>query len=743
MSYLSVMKKLLMLFVLFSCGVHAQTNISGNLSGTLTKANSPYLVQGHLMVQPNTTVVIQPGVVIEFQNHFKLNVQGVIRAVGTVTDSITFRINPAMAATGWWGIRFELTPASQDSSILEYCRISGGRATGNGDDLNGGGIFIRGFSKVRVSRCSIFDNHGSNGSGIELHSTAAIIDRNEIRYNSTIGPWSSISGGGIHCDTNCVSRISNNVISSNTVGAGWGGGLGCTSSSPLIINNTISNNESQNQAGGVSFRGTGSATLSNNQVTLNKALSAGGIQVMDITTPLIIGNNISMNVVFNTSGTQAYGGGIMIHQFGGKADILNNYISQNYADADGGGIFLLNCGPLAIVGNTFHANQANVGGGIKLMQARCHMANNVFTNNRADTGAGLYLGPAMTEADLTGNLFANNTAVANGGAVYLESCSSMISNCTFANNYANTMPSYTTYLYGGGGIFLTSASNPTITNCIFWGNRANSQNGHQVYLEDNGSDPPILYSDLEGGFNDIYTNGSVYSGTYSNNIAVNPFFSQPSAGPGQTFTGTAMGWTLQGMSSCINSGKPDTSGLSLPLNDIAGQLRVKGVVDRGAFESPSCGSFVSTPKFVQVGPSFSVTLPGTNIQWLKCNTLDSIKGATGPVYTPTANGSYAVVMFQFGCSGISDCISIQDVGIDSERMEGLEVFPNPARDVLMIGVPDGKSCSVSLYDVHGTEVINQTVEGQHLIDVSSLTQGVYLLVLDGDGSHEVRKIVVE
>lgn len=723
----------------------SQTNISGNLSGTLSLSNSPYLVQGHLMVQPNTTLVIQPGVVLEFQNHFKLNVQGVLLAKGSVNDSIIFKMNSAQSSVGWWGIRFEMTPASQDSSILDYCQISGGRATGGGDDANGGGLFIKAFNKVRLSRSSLFDNRASNGAGIELMYTTAIIDRNTISNNITHGPNASICGAGIHCDTLANAHISNNTISSNTLSfGGWGGGIACTAASPLIQNNSIHHNLANHEGGGLNLRGVCSPIILDNQITNNLAGSAGGIRIVDFCSPTISGNSIKQNSVVAVSFSQAYGGGILIAG-AGYVNIQQNEISENFSTNGGGGIWILNTSPLSITENTLHGNVTGTSGGAcNFMVVQPYLVNNVFSNNQASDGGALYAVQNFSESVYAGNLFVNNTAIKNGGALYLETSSPRISNCTFANNLANTLPSYTTYLYGGAGLFCTASSNPGITNSVFWGNRANSLNGHQVYLEDNASDPPMNYCTLEGGLNGIYTNGSVYSGTFSNNLSNDPLFVSGSAGTGHTFSASAVGWALQISSPAINSGRPDTSGLCLPIADLTPQLRVKGVVDRGAFEHTACGNFVPNAALVINAPSIYVSAPGSNIQWLDCSSMDSIPGASGPVYTPTVNGSYGVVMTQFGCSGTSTCISMMNVSVNELKHESFSLYPNPVRDKIHLHSNSGQALQVSVFDASGKCVVHPDAFSEGILDVSELPTGLYLLVvLDENGERVVRKVLIE
>ena len=61
----------------------AQTNIpSGPVSGTWTKSSSPYKIQGNISVPKDSTLTLEPGTVIEFQDNYALKVDGILKAEG-------------------------------------------------------------------------------------------------------------------------------------------------------------------------------------------------------------------------------------------------------------------------------------------------------------------------------------------------------------------------------------------------------------------------------------------------------------------------------------------------------------------------------------------------------------------------------------------------------------------------------------------------------------------------------------
>ncbi len=58
----------------------------------------------------------------EGNGHYKFNVQGRLWAIGTQQDSIRFTAENT--ETGWYGIRFESTPITNDTSRIVICRTS-------------------------------------------------------------------------------------------------------------------------------------------------------------------------------------------------------------------------------------------------------------------------------------------------------------------------------------------------------------------------------------------------------------------------------------------------------------------------------------------------------------------------------------------------------------------------------------------------------------------------------------------
>ena len=278
------MKKSILVIILLTNWIllFPQTSIpAGNVSGNWLINGSPYLIEGEISIPDGETLTIDPGVLIEFQGHYKFNVQGQLLAVGTMQDSIHFTVNdttgfsnPNIPDGGWHGIRFDNTPTTNDSSKIVYCHLEYGKALGANPDYMGGSIFCSalssGFSKLQITNSKISKNYAGCGGGIALYFCTVNLRNNYITKNI-----SGNKGGGIYCRNSYLNsgssiesnkiyhniafqkgggicgtrlKVSNTLIHSNI--AENGGGI-CIEGSSNIINCTLSENTAQLKGGGL------------------------------------------------------------------------------------------------------------------------------------------------------------------------------------------------------------------------------------------------------------------------------------------------------------------------------------------------------------------------------------------------------------------------------------------------------------------------------------------------------------
>jgi len=88
---------------------------------TLYKALSPYLVQGDVFIPSTSTLTIEPGVVLLMPPAAKFMVNGSIQALGTASDSITFKLNPDYDSSNSWGALCFIN--APDTTRMSYVTI--------------------------------------------------------------------------------------------------------------------------------------------------------------------------------------------------------------------------------------------------------------------------------------------------------------------------------------------------------------------------------------------------------------------------------------------------------------------------------------------------------------------------------------------------------------------------------------------------------------------------------------------
>ena len=406
------MKKIILIAgIIFSLNnflITSQTSIpAGSVSGTWTLAGSPYLIQGTIQIANDSTLTIQPGVTVNFQGTFKLNVKGRLLAIGSETDSITF--TASNTTNGWRGIRFDNTPLTNDSSKLIFCKLLYGKATGSTPDDCGGALYFNNFSKTIIFKSRI-SNCTANGCGAGIYCKNSNL---VISYNTIYNCQALLKGGGIYCE-NSAPIISYNNISDNAANCcagSCGGAIYCSGTNPEITGNYISYNQAS--SGGGIYCSNNSPIVSKNTVLYNISSvgSGGGGIYCDGASPVLTENIISKN------SSPTNGGGIMCA--GGSPAFDNNIFANNTA-LNGGGLYFTGSSKAMLSGNIICNNTASAnGGGIDCEYSSIPtFVNSTITNNSSDNGGSLYCAQSSNPTFLNCNIY-GNTAGSGGPQVFL------------------------------------------------------------------------------------------------------------------------------------------------------------------------------------------------------------------------------------------------------------------------------------------------------------------------------------
>jgi len=533
--------------------------------------------------------------------------------------------------------RFEVF-CSSDTTLTDYWATSPGqinyaRSQGNqeaittdiyvatdGDDLINNGISPDSPFKTIDHALSLA--YGTQANPITIHIAPGYYSPNQTgeKYPLQMVKWVSLQGDGpqntildaeadaiapsrvIVCDNVEGVRIDGLSILNGYVTTGknyHGAGLASLNSHLSVSNISIENCFAAGNGAGI-YLYYSQAVLDSLSLSYNQATGSGAA-VFSLASDLTLQNSL-----LNQNSSGGFGGGCYATQT--QAQIQGNQITSNTANGNqrrGGGIYLVSLVDPVVTNNVISNNSAYHGGGIATQDCSgILLANNIICNNLATYwGGGFH--HATTTGNLYNNLFANNTAGTYGGALYASS-SLNITNNTLANNRANSR---------GGGIYSLSAR-PVLSNSILWGNSAPANSGSQLYIGNSSSSPDFLYCDVQGGSAGF--NGSVYNGTYQNNLNADPLFVSPTAGVGINFNALEADFSLQETSPCVDNGDPATDFSSFPY-DLAGFARLSGaIIDMGSYEFQFPLGELDPPQNVDIQISGNVL----TLSW------DAVAGAT-------------------------------------------------------------------------------------------------------------------
>ena len=134
---------------------------------------------------------------------------------------------------------------------------------------------------------------------------------------------------------------------------------------------------------------------------------------------------------------------------------------------------------------------------------------------------------------------------------------------------------------------------------------------------------------------------------------------------------------------------------------------------------------------------------GAQYQWIDCNTQQSIAGATNQSFSPSTNGSYAVVVTTSDCSDTSICETISVIGLEELNPSNFNVFPNPTSEAVRLSSNSPFRGTINLLDVNGKSlrtIIVQTVDFIN-IDLTKMEKGIYIVQIQSDKGTENIKVL--
>lgn len=360
----------------------SQTSIQPSTlsSAHWTLSGSPYKIMGHIIVANGDSLIIDPGVVVEFQGKYKLFCNGKIIANGTPTQRILFTVPVANRNTGWLGIRYDNTPTTNGQSSFNYCTIEYGRADITGDN-QGGGMYFNKFSNCTISN-SIFQNCYADAGGGAIYALDAspTILRDSFYNNSYRVQGGSVflansssvidsclfMDAGVVCGNSSAKITNNNFIKCIKLG-----GVSSFCNNPslgyLEITHNVFDSCSQinGSGGGAILLSNAQAKIEHNIFKNNVSANGGGAiscwtqHVYTNSSNTIISNNLfyGNKSHYGIGGNPFGGGAINFSNCSGK--VINNTIVNNTSDTAGGAIFCSTGSSPSFYNNIIYGNSTD------------------------------------------------------------------------------------------------------------------------------------------------------------------------------------------------------------------------------------------------------------------------------------------------------------------------------------------------------------------------------------------------
>jgi hypothetical protein len=240
--------------------------------------------------------------------------------------------------------------------------------------FRGAGIFVS-DATPNILDNRIYSNTAQEAAGgIQVIASGGSIQSNHIYSNTAqswagggmeiaVNAWTSVisntivgntanTGGGIAVNWYCTVTITGNMVLSNTVTAGEGGGIFVGDrSNAAIENNVVAYNRSFFAGSGINVRDGGTATIiRHNDVFSNETRQQGAISVIDSPMAFVTidGNDVRNNRI---TGEDYWAGGINIENVGQPVTVTNNVIVGNQY----GGVRISN-GLVSVLNNTIAQN---------------------------------------------------------------------------------------------------------------------------------------------------------------------------------------------------------------------------------------------------------------------------------------------------------------------------------------------------------------------------------------------------
>ena len=210
---------------------------------------------------------------------------------------------------------------------------------------------------------------------------------------------------------------------------------------------------------------------------------------------------------------------------------------------------------------------------------------------------------------------------------------------------------------------------------------------------------------------------------------------------------TSYTWSLPGGW----TGSSTTISINAYAGSLSGNIRVIAINTCGTSTAQTINVIVNTvnTSVSQSGAVLTAEAAGATYQWINCIGNTQLPGESNQSYTASAEGNYAIVVKQGGCSDTSMCYNVTFTEIvESTDLSAINVFPNPSNGKFTLEVVNNISpeARIEIYNVLGKKVYmayNYIQPASKEIDLSKKLKGIYFIKLYDKEKVYIKKIVVQ
>lgn len=153
-------------------------------------------------------------------------------------------------------------------------------------------------------------------------------------------------------------------------------------------------------------------------------------------------------------------------------------------------------------------------------------------------------------------------------------------------------------------------------------------------------------------------------------------------------------------------------------------------------------------EIVSTADELIVIADNASFQWYTCGSdAQVIAGEIYEQFSPTQSGFYAVSVSRDGCNVMSECIQFVKSFVDDVSYnQKIILYPNPTSDLITLVFNERVNLiALSVYNMNGRLMFEKgsMTTDSVIVDLSNLSNGIYLLELLIDGKYATVKVLKE